>query len=285
MNNPIIMHINYCEQGQSLDEACCKAVNWGFDGIEFRSVSRGVEMEPEDYLDTVANAVEASGLKTVIFGMPGPNLMPDDAAVREKEIETKAQFFRLATKRFDLTVCNTTTGWLNNPDIPYYEYDKHGSGMATEDQWAWATEGFQILGDLAEELGFRLAFETHMCILHDLPVAAKTLVDRIGKTSVGINLDYGNTVYLSKNLPLEETIAAVKDRIYYIHLKNSVGLFSGGRLATALGDGQINHREYLKLLKEIGYQGPICTEAPRPGDREWYAQQDLAYLKSVMREC
>jgi len=35
---------------------------------------------------------------------------------------------------------------------------------------------------------------------------------------------------------------------------------------------------------EIGHDGPICVEAPRSGDREWFAQQDPAYLGSVLRD-
>lgn len=36
MTMPVIMHVNYCEQGQTLEEICRKAVGWGFDGVEFR---------------------------------------------------------------------------------------------------------------------------------------------------------------------------------------------------------------------------------------------------------
>ncbi len=35
---------------------------------------------------------------------------------------------------------------------------------------------------------------------------------------------------------------------------------------------------------QIGYEGPICVEAPRPGDREWYAQQDLAYVRALLAD-
>ena len=58
-----------------------------------------------------------------------------------------------------------------------------------------------------------------------------------------------------------------------------------GRVATGLGEGEINHREYVQLLLQHGYTGPICIEAPRSGDREWYAQQDLAYIKTVLADC
>ena len=53
-------------------------------------------------------------------------------------------------------------------------------------------------------------------------------------------------------------------------------------MATGLADGAINHREYLRLLRQHGFSGPICIEAPRAGDREWFAQQDIAYLKALL---
>ena len=288
MKNKVIMHINYCEQGQTIPELCKKAADWGFDGIEFRGKRTGVQETTEDYLDEIARSMKKAGLKEVMFGYPTPNMMLTDAAARAKEIEQGVRFYEMARKRLKswFSVSNAFTGGLTNPDktIPYGQYERHGSGCATEDQWKWAAEGYQIIGDAVAKLGVRLAFETHMGYLHDTPLAAKKLVDLIGKPSIGINLDYGNAVYFQKNPSLAETISALGKSIFYTHLKNSIGLPSGGRIPTGLADGQINHREYLRLLKQIGFTGPIGIEAPRPGDREWYAQQDRAYIQSVMKD-
>ncbi len=286
MSVPIIMHVNYCEQGQTLAEICEKAVAWGFDGVEFRRKRAGVSETTEEYLDNLAQAVKKSGLKTVIFGSPGPNLTVADQKVRESEIDAAISFFKMASQMFNLTVCNTFAGSLTNktPGVPYSEYEKHGSFIATEDQWAWAAEGFKTIGEVAAELNFKLAFETHMCYIHDLPEAAKKLTDLIGKSSVGINLDFGNAVYFKKAPGLSDTINLIKDNLYYVHLKNSVAAVDGKRTPTGLGEGEINHRAYLKQLKSVGYNGPICIEAPRAGDREWFAQTDLAYIKSVMKD-
>ena len=45
----------------------------------------------------------------------------------------------------------------------------------------------------------------------------------------------------------------------------------------------VNGRDGLRRLRDAGYQGPICIEAPRSGDREAYAREDLAYIRSVLR--
>ena len=58
----------------------------------------------------------------------------------------------------------------------------------------------------------------------------------------------------------------------------------GQGLQQTLLMAQLNHREYLKVLDKYGYEGFLCIEAPRAGDREWFAQQDIAYLKTLMDE-
>ena len=285
MSLPIIMHVNYCEQGQTIPEMCRKAVAWGFDGIEFRRKRSGAPEAPEAYLDAIAKAAKEAGLRHVLFGGPGVELMTDDAARRNAEVESAVRFYRLAAERVKLTACNIMAGSLRNPDkgIPYAEYSKHGSAVATEDHYRWAAEGFKVLGRMAEELGFRFAFEIHMGYLHDLPAPTKKLVDAIGSPAVGALLDHGNVVYFPGAPSLRESIPLLGKGLFYVHLKNSVGT-GGGRFPVGMGEGEINHREYLRLLKENGFSGPIGIEAPRQGDREWFAQQDIAYVKAVMRE-
>jgi len=60
MKNPVILHCNYVEQGQSIRRMCELAVHWGFDGIEFRQKRSGVEEKSGDYLDAVEEAVAAA---------------------------------------------------------------------------------------------------------------------------------------------------------------------------------------------------------------------------------
>lgn len=286
MKQPVIMHINFCEQGQSISEVCRKAADWGFDGVEFRGKRANGQQSNGSYLDEIAEGVSRSKLKHVLFGAPVADLMNPDPDYRKREVEEAIEFYRLAAKRFHLTVCNATTGPLSNPceGVSYGEYDKHGSYVARPEHYFWAVEGFQMLGDVAQELGFRFAFELHPNYLHDTPQSTKKLLDCIGHPAVGANLDFDNVLHLPSQPSLEETLKLLSPRIYYVHLKNSLNIGIRNRMPTALSDGEINHRQYLRLLREIGYDGPLCIEAPRPGDREWYAPQDIAYLRSLMEE-
>ena len=289
MSLPIIMHVNYCEQGQTIPEMCKKAVGWGYDGIEFRRKRRDAEETPEEYVDAVAKAANEAGLKHVLFGGPGFNMMTDDAEARKAEVEEGIQFYKLAAERCTLTVCNTSTGGLPKKDTaaPRWRYDLSGSGAADEQHYTWAAEGFRELGALAESLGFKLAFETHMGCLADLPEPTAKLLDMIGSPAVGANLDYGNMAYFPSPPSLADAVDTLSGRIYMLHMKNVLHVDVGDHkapVACGLGDGVINNREFLTRLRDAGFDGPICIEAPRQGDREWYAQEDIRYLKSVLAD-
>ncbi len=288
MSLPIIMHVNYCEQGQTLAEMCQKAVDWGYDGIEFRRKRSGVQETVEEYLDEIAKGVEKSGLKHVLFGGPGIDLVSPDLSVRKAQIAEGVHFYQQAAQRFHLTVCNVSAGAISrHAGAPSWDYHASGSGAATEAHYMWAAEGFRELGHLATELKFKMAFETHMGCLTDLPEPTQKVLDMIGSDAVGANLDYGNMVYFSKVPSLKETIATLSGQIFMVHLKNSHAVPVGDQtfmVKCPLGDGLINNREFLKLLRADGFDGPICIEAPRAGDREWFAQEDIAYLKSVLKD-
>jgi len=285
MTQPIIMHVNYCEQGQELSSIPRKAAQWGFDGVEFRRKRNGVDESTSDYLDALEKAVDGSGLENVIFGSPGPNLMQEDAGAREKEVADYIEFLGQAKKRFDSQWFNTFSGGLANPDksIPYSDYDSQGSGAASEDHYLWATEGFKTIAKFAESESLKLGFETHMGYLHDLPVPAKRLVDAIGSPSVGLTFDYCNMFLFAKTPSIEDAVNTLDDSVFYLHLKNLYKL-PGGYVMTSLADGQINNREMISKLQAKGFDGPISVEAPRQGDREVFAKEDLAYLQSVLAD-
>ena len=87
MAYPIIMHVNYCEQGQTVEEICRKAAAWGYGGVEFRRKRSGVEETTEEYLDKLEAGVTASGLGHVLFG----KLEPAEGAVVDRHITLALQ--------------------------------------------------------------------------------------------------------------------------------------------------------------------------------------------------
>lgn len=291
--NPVIMHINYGEimggsfGGKTVKDICAMAADIGFDGIEFRGAPPkeldGLSFR--EYAGQIAAAKKEYGLSDILFGISVKDCANADSDTRRKAVTETVETVKIANDLCGTTLCNTfgADHWSKITTAPAGAYEFCGSAAATPEDWKYTADTYQQIGKELERLGVKFAFETHMLFLHDTPAMAKKLVDLIDSPAIGINMDYGNTVYFPEYPSVEETIELYGDKLFYTHLKNSVALPGGkGRMPTALSDGEINHRVYLTKLKETGFCGPIGIEAPRPGDRTQYARQDFVYFRSIL---
>jgi len=276
----IFMHINYFEHGYTIAETFDKAMRYHFDGVELRVTPQG--MSPEAYANAVRKETQRTGCRNVVFGVPC-DAMQKDPAARRKSLDNAIAFLK-ATADVGCRLYNTYAGTLVAEGATYRDFHRNGSACATEDQWRWAVDAYQELGDAAESVGVRLAFETHNCYIHDLAKPTRELLRRIDRPSVGANLDMGNIVLNQNGESVADAIELLKDRIYYVHLKNMLIPSVGGYIACGMGDGVIDHRAYLRQLKSLNYDGPICLESPRQGDHDYFAACDIAYIKSLCEE-
>lgn len=290
--NPVIMHINFGEiqyasyGNKSIADICKMAADIGYNGIEFREqppVELRDTLSFREYLNQIAQAKKDTGLSHIMLGILVTDCMSADKDMRLKCAAEAVEKARMANDILGTTVCNCLSCDVYSPIATKMRvgYEFNGSAAATEEQWKLTADTFQYIGKEFETIGVKLAFETHMNYIHDLPEAAMRLVKMIDSPMIGINMDFGNTVYFPVHPSVSETIDIYADKLFYTHLKNST-VVGEVRMPTALSDGEINHRIYLAKLKEVGYTGPIGIEAPRPGDRCWYAQKDFAYYKSVI---
>lgn len=290
--NKVIMHINYGEVREgfygkrTIDDICKQAADIGFDGIEFRGKQPNelTSLSFREYASRIAEGKKKYGLSEILFGIDVDACTSEDKDAREKGITEAVEKARIANELCGTIVCNTFGPLLRSkiPTAPASP-EFHGSALATERDWELTADAYSRVGRELEKIGVKFAFETHPKYLSDTPEASKKLVDLIDSPAIGINMDYGNTVYFPSRPSVEEAIDIYGDKLFYTHLKNSSPLpGTRARLATYLGDGEINHRAYLIKLREVGFKGPIGIEAPRTGDRLWFAQQDFKYFKSVM---
>ena len=291
--NDLIMHINYGEikgnhYGKNTIESICKmAKRIGFDGIEFRGMPP-VElssMSYNEYIDEIGRCKKLTGLTNIIVAQSLAKAIEAEGSDVDKEIDIVVENAKKANDTLGTIYFNTSAKLIRSkiPGAPSDEYKYHGSYAANEEDWKKTVDVYKKLGQKLAPLGLKFAFETHMNYIHDIPSASKKLVDLIDSPAIGINMDFGNTVYFPEHPEIEETIDLYGDKLFYTHLKNSNLVPTVlKRLPCALSEGEINHRIYLRKLKEVGFTGPIGIEAPRPGDREWYATNDYNYVKSII---
>ncbi len=291
--NDLIMHINYGEikgnhYGKNTIESISKmAAAIGYDGIEFRGLPP-VELSHlsfEEYINEIGRCKKLAGLTNIIIAQSLTSAIEANGQESDKEIDKVVENAKKANDICGTVYFNTSSKLIRSkiPGAPSDEYQYHGSYAATEEEWKKTVDVYQKLGAKLTPLGLKFAFETHMNYIHDIPASSKKLVDMIDSPAIGINMDFGNTVYFPDFPDLEETIDLYQDKLFYTHLKNSnLVPVVNRRLPCALSEGEINHRIYLRKLKEVDFKGPIGIEAPRPGDRQWYAMNDFNYVKSII---
>ncbi len=288
MNNTVIMHVNFAEfpragefDGKSIDDICRMAAELGYEGVEFRSRLPGCfdNSTSEEYYRQIAAGKKKYGLKEIFLGVVVADAMNPDKEVRAEAVKTAIRKAQLINDLCGTTLCDTSAGAILSTDMSVdpHAVEFHGSAAATEEMWNLTVDTYQQIGKGLEPLGVRFALETCMHCIHDLPDPTRKLVDLIDSPMIGINMDYGNTACFPKKPTVTEAIDIYGDKLFYVHLKNSVN-----KQGCALAEGEINHRVYLKKLRDVGFAGPIAIEAPRTGDRRWFAQQDLAYYKAVV---
>ena len=282
MNNPIIMHINYCEQGQTLEQIFKVAASIGYDGVEFRRYKDIYGLDLRGYLETIAELKDIYELPLTFFGGPELDTVTDKAA---QSMEGYLEFLEIADSLKLLSTINLMTAKSVAPGIPadLYHCDDHGYTVKDDVVWENSVNACRVIADLYPHVHF--AFETHMFYVHDTAKSARLLVDAIDRENFGINLDYGNALFYRRTEPLEEAIDIAGSKLFYTHFKSyqPIGKEAGDLLPTSLADGCINHRQYVRKLKEIGFTGPIGIEAPRPGDREHFAKEDFDYIAPIIR--
>ena len=109
------------------------------------------------------------------------------------------------------------------------------------------------VGKAVAEADIKIALESHHCYIHDIPEAINNLLGRVNADNVGVNLDYGNIFLHKHGGSLDEAVEKLKDRIFYVHLKNVIKIADTFYCST-LADGMIDNFQFVSLLKEIGYR-------------------------------
>lgn len=271
------MHINYFESGYTLATLFDKAKFYGYDGVELRGAREG--LTPAKYVAAVQKEMKRTGLSVV---MANPcNLNTPCPTERAQEVEKAIDLLKRAAG-IGVQLFNTMAGSMVAAGVPYSDFHLNGSGCATWEQWAWAVAGFQQLGAVAEELGVRMAFETHNGYIHDLAKPTAEFLKQINSPAIGANLDMGNIVLNKNGESLQDALAILGDKVYYNHLKNIFKPSVGGYIVCSLKDGVIDNRVWAQTLKDTGNNCPICLEAPRQGDRDLFAKEDIEYFRWVL---
>jgi sugar phosphate isomerase/epimerase len=142
-------------------------------------------------------------------------------------VDEAIAFYRHLADRFGVTTVSLFTGPLHNPDrsVFYDQYTRHGSFIATPEQWAAQVRCMRDPADGLKDLPRRFAFETHMAYLRDTGEATLKLVKKIGWPWARVDPDYANLTSFEQKPGLGEATTALKGHLDNVHLKNMIKLY------------------------------------------------------------
>jgi sugar phosphate isomerase/epimerase len=300
-----------------LETLAAKAAEWGFDGLELACWGDHFEVEravaETGYAASRRELLERHDLGCFAVGahLVGQAacdpidqrhraVLPPDVwgdgepeGVRRRAAERMKDTARAAAE-LGVTQVNGFTGssiWHLLYSFPPNDFD------AVEAGYQDFAERWGPIIDVFDAEGVRFGLEVHPTeIAYDFVTTRKALAAIDGREGFGINFDPSH--FEHQFLDSAGFIEEFAGRIYHFHVKDSRRRLDGRRSIlgghlnfgeaergwdfVSPGHGDVDFEECIRALNRIGYSGPLSIEWEDSGmDREWGAQDALAYVREV----
>jgi sugar phosphate isomerase/epimerase len=298
-----------------LEDLAAKAGSWGFDGLELACWGDHFEvdkaLEDDAYCRSRQEILERNHLNVWAIGahlvgqavcdriderhraiLP-PEIYGDgeQEGVRARAAERMKDSARAAA-RLGVRQVNGFTGsaiWHLLYSFPPNDF---GEIERAYDDFA---ERWNPIMDVFDAEGVRFGLEVHPTeIAYDFVTTRKALDAIDNRESFGINLDPSH--FAHQSLDTAEFALEFGDRIYHVHVKDSIKRLNGRRsiLGSHLnfgeeargwdfvspGHGDVDFEAFFRALNRVGYQGPLSIEWEDSGmDREYGAKDALAFVR------
>ncbi len=215
-------------------------VERGIPGIEVNNLF--LDREDEEYAAALREAVTTAGGQLTCFTIDG-NLCHRDAAIRREQIAWTAKMIQFA-KALGAPRARVNLGWTRDPD------------MDRKEGIEWSIEGLKELLPTAKECNMPMLIENH-----GGPSASADqiirIIEAVDPEWIGSNPDFGNFPSETRYEELEKAAPYAKN----VHAKT--------RKFNADGDERdIDFPRCFKILRAVGFDGPICIEFEGESDAE-----------------
>jgi sugar phosphate isomerase/epimerase len=137
-------------------------------------------------------------------------------------------------------------------------------------------EALSEIADEAAQAGVYICAETHDS-WHD-PRIMSNIMKQVNKPYIAVNWDIMHPV-INNSATIEESFELLSPWIKHVHAHDGVISENGLRLKT-IGEGAVDHKAAVKLLKNMGYGGFVSGEWIDWEPYETHLPRELAKLKS-----
>ena len=133
-----------------------------------------------------------------------------------------------------------------------------GRSSAWEETKRAMADQLGVWAKALEPLKTVLAIKGHVGNALDRPERVLWMFDQVTSPWIRIGYDYSH--YRIHGLDMRKTMEQLVGRSVFIHVKDSVGTEQNYRFLLPGDSGEINYEEYARILRELGYQGPVLAE-------------------------
>ncbi len=137
----------------------------------------------------------------------------------------------------------------------------------------------QDIAGYCDNLGIGFWFETGQ----ETPITLLRYIEAVGLKNLGINLDPANLLMYGRGNPID-SLEVFGKHVRCIHAKDGRVPTTGAKLGpeVKVGDGMVRYPEFIRKLKEVGFDGDLIIEREIHGEQQ---AKDIAetvdYLKSI----
>jgi sugar phosphate isomerase/epimerase len=298
-----------------LEELAARCGRWGFDGLELACWGDHFEVDralaEPGYVAAQRQLLERNGLRCWAIGnhLVGQavcdpiderhkGVLPpevwgdgDPEGVRSRAAERMKDTARAAAA-LGVDVVTGFTGssvWHMLYSFPPNDW------AAVERGYEDFAERWSPIIDVFDAEGVRFALEVHPTeIAYDFVTTRKALTAIDRREGFGINFDPSH--FAHQFLDSAAFVAEFADRVYHVHVKDSLKQLDGRRSIlgshvdfdnaergwtfVSPGHGDVDFEALFRTLNRIGYAGPLSIEWEDSGmDREWGATDALAFVR------
>lgn len=262
----------------SLEEAIRRIAKIGYKGVDL--YTGAPHLLPEDYSKSeranVRKLIEEQGLDLTGFAVGGGglalqlNFSSHRTSLRKKTLEYYVDNLELA-EELGCPGINVLTGNVAH-------------GTTRRQAMKWTMDAFEDLTAVAEKtkviLGLHPQYIAESPLMTQVDDAIEMIADLKSKY-VKIIFDTAQQNISNRNF--QDDLRKCGKDLFYVHAADNDGV---EWTHDACGEGTVDWRGMVAVLKEIGFRGNICVQAwsPLPNNVDSVMRYSKAYLEGVLKE-
>ncbi|MEI8020900.1 MAG: sugar phosphate isomerase/epimerase [Schlesneria sp.] len=241
----------------------------GFDTIDIFTDPLDIDVRERQLIRRECDRV---GLPIVSLCCVATGLIDFNPSVQRFHVDRVAQYLDLAYEFSAKNVLLVLGEYIWNREV-----------IRPEDQWGYAVENCQRLGDYAADLGLKIALELEpfpLSLLNNVDNMVR-FIDDVDHEAVRANIDVSHLCLA--NVPAEE-IRKLSGKAIHVHISDCDGKVHGD---LPPGRGVVQFDPYLQEIAKLGINGSVSIEleySPEPDQIEAWVADAFRETKKLMQK-